>query len=117
VKAMALFGLEKALTVLSRRAQVLAQNLANSNTPTYIRRDIPFHCGHEGMPLTKTPNPPSSSSLISHRQREPMGTTHPLSANFRNFPRWLCFIGQLCNLRRKKSPNSGQPSLKGADKP
>jgi flagellar basal-body rod protein FlgB len=43
VKAMALFGLEKALTVLSRRAQVLAQNLANSNTPTYIRRDIPFH--------------------------------------------------------------------------
>ncbi|MFA0745711.1 MAG: hypothetical protein LASZOEIN_002525 [Candidatus Fervidibacter sp.] len=40
---MALFGLEKALTVLSRRAQVLAQNLANSNTPAYIRRDIPFH--------------------------------------------------------------------------
>lgn len=40
---MALFGLEKALTVLSRRAQVLSQNLANSSTPAYIRRDIPFH--------------------------------------------------------------------------
>ncbi len=40
---MALTGLERALTILSRRAQVLAQNLANANTPVYIRRDVPFH--------------------------------------------------------------------------
>lgn len=40
---MALIGLERALTVLSRRAQVLAQNLANTNTPAYIRRDVPFY--------------------------------------------------------------------------
>jgi len=40
---MALVGLERALTVLSNRAQVLAQNLANTNTPAYIRRDVPFY--------------------------------------------------------------------------
>ncbi len=40
---MALTGLERALTILSRRAQVLAQNLANANTPAYIRRDVPFY--------------------------------------------------------------------------
>lgn len=40
---MALTGLERALTVLSRRARVLAQNLANVNTPAYARRDVPFY--------------------------------------------------------------------------
>ncbi len=40
---MALTGLERALTILSRRAQVLARNLANANTPAYIRHDVPFY--------------------------------------------------------------------------
>lgn len=52
---MALNGLERALTVLSRRAQVLAQNLANTNTPAYIRRDVPFH---EIMKATLDKNSP-----------------------------------------------------------
>jgi len=39
---MASVGLEWALDILSRRAQVLAHNLANTNTPGYIRHDVPF---------------------------------------------------------------------------
>ncbi len=39
---MALVGLERALKILSERTKVLANNLANANTPNYIRRDIPF---------------------------------------------------------------------------
>lgn len=39
---MASVGLERALKILSERAKVLANNLANANTPAYIRRDVPF---------------------------------------------------------------------------
>lgn len=35
--------LETALDVASDRARTLAENLANVNTPGYVRRDIPFH--------------------------------------------------------------------------
>ncbi|MGQ9461911.1 MAG: flagellar basal body rod protein FlgB [Candidatus Fervidibacter sp.] len=56
---MALFGLEKALTILNRRAQVLAQNLANANTPNYIRRDLPFHSLLKKA-LDKNSNPPTT---------------------------------------------------------
>lgn len=40
---MALNGLEGALTALTERARVLAGNLANANTPGYLRRDVPFY--------------------------------------------------------------------------
>lgn len=39
---MATVGLERALKILTERAKVLANNLANANTPAYIRRDVPF---------------------------------------------------------------------------
>ena len=65
---MAVFGLERALTLLAQRAQVLAHNLANANTPAYLRREVPFYelmrAALKGHPLFATsvqidPTPPS----------------------------------------------------------
>ncbi|MCS7263420.1 MAG: flagellar basal body protein [Armatimonadetes bacterium] len=39
---MALIGLERALNILSQRTKVLVNNLANANTPAYIRREVSF---------------------------------------------------------------------------
>lgn len=39
-----LFGIQaQALSVFSQRAQVLASNIANADTPRYLARDIDFH--------------------------------------------------------------------------
>jgi flagellar basal-body rod protein FlgB len=46
---MASVGLERSLDVLSVRAKVLAGNLANANTPNFLRRDVPFHAVMRAM--------------------------------------------------------------------
>lgn len=39
-----LFGIQaQALSVFSQRAQVLASNIANADTPRYLARDVDFH--------------------------------------------------------------------------
>lgn len=40
---MAVHGLEQSLRLLIERARIVAGNLANANTPHYLRRDLPFH--------------------------------------------------------------------------
>lgn len=65
---MAVLGLERALTLLSRRVQVLAHNLANANTPAFLRRDVPFYelmrATLKGLDLPVTPAVIDLSPLV-----------------------------------------------------
>ncbi len=57
---MAVTGLERALNLLTQRAKVLAHNLANANTPAYLRREVPFY---ELMRAALNGDPPLVTSV------------------------------------------------------
>lgn len=76
----ALGALPEALALRSRRAEVIAGNLANSDTPGYLARDIPFEDILAGetraaLPMTRSTAshlaPPSSDRSHSLQYRVP----------------------------------------------
>ncbi len=57
--------LERALDTLTDRARVVSRNLANANTPGYLRQDVPFF---EVMKSTLAGAPPATTPVEQDRE-------------------------------------------------
>jgi flagellar basal-body rod protein FlgB len=57
---------EKALSLRSQRASVLAGNLANADTPNYKARDFNFHAALKGAGAAATA--PNGQLLLTHQE-------------------------------------------------
>jgi flagellar basal-body rod protein FlgB len=79
--------MDKAMTVASRRAGLVASNMANIDTPGYRTRDFPFHevlkdvlCDKQGQQLPMTRTHPWHFHGQGC-QTQPMARTHPRHFN------------------------------------